>query len=65
MKINNGLKQLYHGTDCYFESFDFRYAKSFKDFGKGFYLTSDLIRLKNGRSPRQGEKIRLIYIVMK
>lgn len=40
MKINK-VKQLYHGTDRYFESFDFRYAKRFKDFGKGFYLTSD------------------------
>lgn len=41
MKINT-IRKLYHGTDQQFETFDFKYAKSFKDFGKGFYLTSNL-----------------------
>ncbi len=40
MKINT-IKRLYHGTDCAFQTFDFRKAKGFKDFGKGFYLTSN------------------------
>lgn len=39
MKINN-VKRLYHGTDQQFDSFDFSRAKMFKDFGKGFYLTT-------------------------
>lgn len=39
MKINS-IKRLYHGTNCDFDKFDFKYARRFKDFGKGFYLTS-------------------------
>lgn len=39
-KISN-VKILYHGTDKWFDKFDFNKAKDFKDFGKGFYLTSD------------------------
>lgn len=39
MKINT-VKRLYHGTDQQFDSFDFSRAKMFKDFGKGFYLTT-------------------------
>lgn len=41
MKINL-IKKLYHGSNCEFETFDFSRAKGFKDFGKGFYLTSSL-----------------------
>lgn len=33
---------LYHATDIYFEEFDPEKAKDFKDFGKGYYLTSNL-----------------------
>lgn len=40
MKINR-VNKLYHGTDQEFDVFDFSFAKSFKDFGKGFYLTSN------------------------
>lgn len=36
----NGKTVLYHGTKHYFEDFDLSKAKPFKDFGKGFYLTS-------------------------
>ena len=39
MKISK-VKRLYHGTDREFDVFDFRFARSFKDFGKGFYLTT-------------------------
>lgn len=35
------MKLLYHGTDRKFEDFDFSFAKANKDFGKGFYLTSN------------------------
>ena len=41
LKIN-GVKYLYHGTNQQFEEFDLGKAKRFKDFGRGFYLTSDL-----------------------
>lgn len=40
MKINR-INKLYHGTDQEFNGFDFSFAKSFKDFGKGFYLTTN------------------------
>ena len=33
---------LYHGTNADFESIDLTIGNSFKDFGKGFYLTPDL-----------------------
>lgn len=36
------MKILYHGTDKKFKNFNFSFAKPNKDFGKGFYLTSDL-----------------------
>lgn len=36
------IKRLYHGTDQEFNTFDFKYARGFKDFGKGFYLTSNI-----------------------
>lgn len=39
MKISK-VKRLYHGTDREFDVFDFRFARGFKDFGKGFYLTT-------------------------
>lgn len=35
------IKKLYHGTDKEFDTFDLSKAKKFKDFGKGFYLTTD------------------------
>lgn len=41
LKIND-VKYLYHGTNQQFEEFDFGKAHPFKDFGKGFYLTSSL-----------------------
>ena len=30
------IKRLYHGTDQEFNTFDFKYARGFKDFGKVF-----------------------------
>lgn len=35
------IKKLYHGTKVYFDYPDLNKAKNFKDFGKGFYLTSN------------------------
>lgn len=35
------ISRLYHGTNKKFDRFNFDKAKSFKDFGKGFYLTTD------------------------
>lgn len=32
---------LYHGTDTYIDRIDLNACKPFKDFGKGFYLSSD------------------------
>lgn len=36
----SGMK-LFHGTDQKFDNIDLKYAKDLKDFGKGFYLTSN------------------------
>lgn len=36
----NGKDKLYHGTSEFFDEIDLRCAKPFKDFGRGFYLTS-------------------------
>ena len=41
MKISK-INRLYHGTNQEFSTFDFSRARGFKDFGKGFYLTSNL-----------------------
>lgn len=39
--------KLYHGTDCYFEKVDLLHCKERKDFGYGFYLTSDYSQAKD------------------
>lgn len=39
MRIKS-IDTLYHGSDKEFEKIDLRYANAFKDYGKGFYLTS-------------------------
>ena len=38
--------KLYHGTIADFNIVDLRYAKDNKDFGKGFYLTTDINQAK-------------------
>ncbi len=39
MKLQDRLI-LYHGTGKYFKIFDLKQARGFKDFGRGFYLTT-------------------------
>lgn len=39
--------KLYHGTDTRFEIVDLQHCKSHKDFGNGFYLTSDYNQAKS------------------
>lgn len=36
------IKKLYHGTKAYFDGPDLKKSKNFKDFGKGFYLKTNL-----------------------
>ena len=36
------IKMLYHGTDAFFEQIDPMKGKRFKDFGRGFYTTTNL-----------------------
>lgn len=36
------VKKLYHGTKVYFDEPNLKKAKNRKDFGKGFYLTTNL-----------------------
>ena len=38
--------KLYHGTDSYFETVDLLHCKERKDFGYGFYLTTDYNQAK-------------------
>lgn len=35
------IKKLYHGTNMYFEEPDLAEAADFKDFGRGYYLTTN------------------------
>lgn len=51
MKINS-VKKLYHGTANKFETFDFNKAKPFKDFGRGYYLTTDFIQAQKWAQKR-------------
>lgn len=60
MKINE-VKKLYHGTNVKFDEIDLKYAKSFKDFGKGFYLTTSLAQAQRW-AQKKGEKNRIAYI---
>lgn len=61
MKINT-IGKLYHGTDINFESFDFKFAKRFKDFGAGFYLTSSLKQAQKWAQKKSDKKgIAYIY----
>jgi len=55
MKINS-IKTLYHGSDNEFETFDLKLAKAFKDYGKGFYLTSSLRQAQNWAQRKAGSK---------
>lgn len=36
--------KLYHGSNCRIEKIDLAKSKPFKDFGKGFYLSDNLIQ---------------------
>lgn len=49
-------KVLYHGTDRPFNVFNFQYAKGFKDFGRGFYLTTSLRQAQKWAQNRAREK---------
>lgn len=57
MKINV-VTRLYHGTNQEFYKFEFSKARSFKDFGKGFYLTSNLSQAQRWaqQKARNGDK---------
>lgn len=55
LKIRS-VKRLYHGSDHKFDSFDLKYARSFKDFGKGFYLTTNLKQAQKWAQSKAGAK---------
>jgi len=55
MKINS-IKTLYHGSDSDFETFDLKLTKAFKDYGKGFYLTSSLRQAQKWAQKKAGSK---------
>lgn len=57
MKINT-IKRLYHGTDREFERFEFNFARAFKDFGKGFYLTSNFWQAQKWAQNKASKKIK-------
>ena len=60
MKINQ-IEKLYHGTNQKFDAFDFNKAKNFKDFGKGYYLTTDFNQAQKWAQKR-GDKAKKAYI---
>lgn len=41
------IKKLYHGSNKHFDKPDLSKARNFKDFGKGFYLTTNLLQAEN------------------
>lgn len=57
LKINT-IRYLYHGTNQEFDDFDFRKAKLYKDFGRGYYLTSDFAQAQKWaqRKSRKGNR---------
>lgn len=55
---------LYHGTNKPFEQIDLSKSKPNKDFGKGFYLTSDkqqAIDMAKAKIDQQGEGEVIVY----
>lgn len=54
MKINE-IERLYHGTSQKFDIFDFAKAKGFKDFGRGFYLTSNPVQAMRWAQKKAGK----------
>lgn len=60
MKINE-VKKLYHGTNKEFETIDLSFAKGFKDFGKGFYLTSSFSQAQKW-AQKKGNREEKAYI---
>lgn len=60
MKISK-VKRLYHGTDREFDVFDFCFARSFKDFGKGFYLTTNFAQAQ--KWPQNKARMRTITYI--
>ena len=62
MKIDT-VSTLYHGTAKMFQYFDLRYAKMFKDFGKGFYLTTNFMQAQKwAQQKADREKSSITYI---
>lgn len=57
MQGKRGHMRLYHGTKVLFEEIDLKKAKLGKDFGKGFYLTTNLAQAlewaKRGQQSRK------------
>lgn len=49
MILHDGIT-LYHGSYCPVQKIDMAFCASGKDFGKGFYLTTDLNQAKNDTS---------------
>ena len=45
--IDFSVLTLYHGTNVRFQTIDLHKAKPFKDFGKGFYLTTNYKQAEN------------------
>lgn len=61
MEKINQISRLYHGTNKKFDRFDFDKAKPFKDFGKGFYLTTDFNQAQKW-AQRKGDKQAIAYV---
>lgn len=57
----NEVKYLFHGTGQEFDTFDLSKAQGFKDFGKGFYLTTNLAQAQKW-AQRKGKMSGTAYI---
>ena len=54
LKINS-VKTLYHGTNVRFNTIDLKQCNRFKDFGQGYYLTTDLRQAQRWAQIKAGD----------
>lgn len=54
LKINS-VKILYHGTNMLFDTIDLSQCNRFKDFGQGYYLTTDLKQAQRWAQNKAGD----------
>ena len=60
MKIN-GIEKLYHGTCSPHDNIDLTFSDDFKDFGRGYYLTSNSVQAESW-AKRRGKREGICWV---